>query len=183
MARSFDFSFGSLSALLRFAVPQILLLLLMLLSLMSLPVPYAGAVKPMLVMMAVYYWAIYRPNLMPPWLCFIVGVIMDILGNMPPGINAFLLVAVQWLVRDQRRFLMGQPYFTIWAMFGLVLCAAAMTEWLLFGLVYGWAPLMPVLATVLLSLFLFPFVSMLLIFTHRLLPPPPRSFARHASGS
>lgn len=178
MALSFDISAGSLKSLLRFTVPQLLLLLLMLLNLMALPVPYAGSVKPMLVLMAVYYWAIYRPNLMPPWLCFAVGLVMDILTYMPPGLHAFLLVAVQWLVRDQRRFLMGQPYITIWAMFGLVLSATALTEWALFGLLNDWPPLLPVVATVLLSLFLFPFVSLLLTFTHKMLPTPPRTFGK-----
>ncbi|MBU0800423.1 MAG: rod shape-determining protein MreD [Alphaproteobacteria bacterium] len=176
MSRSFDFNAGSILVLLRLAVPQLLLLLLLILNLMALPVPYAGPVKPMLVMMAVYYWSIYRPTLLPPWLCFIVGLLMDILSGMPPGVNAFILVALQWLVQDQRRFLMGQPYVTIWAVFGLVMGGAALAEWVLLGLVLGWAALTPVLAAVLLSLFLFPFVTLLLVFTHRLLPVASRTY-------
>lgn len=175
MARSsFDFNAGSVVAWLRLAVPQILLLLLLTLNLMALPVPYAGSVKPMLVMMAVYYWAIYRPTLVPPWLCFAVGLTMDMLSGMPPGVNAFILVALQWVVRDQRRFLMGQPFITTWAVFGLIMAAVAFAEWVLFGLARGWTPAMPVVAAVLLSLFLFPLVSLLLVFTHRLLPVPSR---------
>ena len=176
MMRSLDFNAGNVMALLRLAVPQVLLLVLLLLNLMALPLPYAGMVKPALVMMAVYYWAIYRPTLVPPWLCFMTGLLMDIISGMPPGLNALILVAVQWLVRDQRRFLMGQPYITIWAVFGFVMTAAALLQWVLFGLAQGWAPLLPVAAAVLLSLFLFPIVTLLLVFTHRLLPVASRSY-------
>lgn len=176
MRNSFDFSLGNVTALLRLAVPQLLLFLLLILNLMALPIPYAGSVKPMLVMMAVYYWSIYRPTLVPPWLCFGVGLLMDILSGMPPGLNAGILVALQWLVRDQRRFLMGQPYITIWAVFGFVMLVTALAEWVLFGLALDWAPIMPVMAAVLLSLFLFPIVTLLLVFTHRLLPVPSRSY-------
>jgi rod shape-determining protein MreD len=171
-----DFSFGNVAALLRLAVPQLLLALLLILNLTSLPIPYAGSVKPMLVMMAVYYWSIYRPTLVPPWLCFGVGLLMDILTGMPPGLNAFILVALQWLVCDQRRFLMGQPYITIWAVFGFLMMATALAEWVLFGVALGWAPVVPVVAAVLLSLFLFPVVTLLLVFAHRLLPVSSRTY-------
>lgn len=167
---SFDFSSGSIVGMLRLAVPQVLLLALLLLNLIPLPIPYVGAVKPMFVMMAVYYWSINRPTLMPPWLCFAAGFIMDVMTGMPPGVNAFILVALQWLVRDQRRFLMGQPYIAIWAVFGLIMGATAFLEWLAFGLVLGWTPALPVAAAVLLTFFLFPLVTMLLVAAHRILP-------------
>lgn len=176
MRSAFDFNRGNVVALLRLAVPQLLLFVLLALNLMTLPIPYAGSVKPMLVMMAVYYWSIYRPTLVPPWLCFCVGLLMDILSGMPPGLNAFILVALQWLVRDQRRFLMGQPYITIWAVFGFVMTTTALIEWVLFGIAFGWAPIIPVAAAVLLSLFLFPLVTLLLVFTHRMLPTASRTY-------
>jgi rod shape-determining protein MreD len=172
---SLDVNAGNVIAFARLMVPQLLLCALFLLNLMSLPLPYVGAIKPMLVMMAVYYWAINRPTLVPPVLCFVMGLLMDILSGMPPGLNAFLLVAVQWLVRDQRRFLMGQPFITLWALFGLVALGAALLQWMLFGIVQGWAPLLPVATTVGLSLFLFPFVTLLLVGSHRLLPAPARA--------
>ncbi len=154
----------------RLALPQFLLVGLVLLSVLSLPLPYAGSVRPCLVLMAVYYWAIFRPTLVPPFLCFIAGLLMDILSGMPLGVNALVLVAVQWVVRSQRRFLMAQPYKVLWAVFGLVAVLASALTWLLFGITKNWTPLPPLAGTVAASFLLFPLVSWILIFVHRMLP-------------
>lgn len=155
----------------RLMAPHALLFLLLLLSVAALPLPSWAGVKPNFLLMAVYYWAIYRPTLLPPMLCFLMGVVVDSLSGMPVGINAFVLVVAQWIVRDQRRFLMGQPYGTIWAVFGLVSAVAAAVQWGLYGLAHmNWGPPLPVLSGTLLGVFLFPPVSLLLVCAHRMLP-------------
>ena len=151
---------------------------MLLVNVVALPLLPVGAVKPPLVLMAVYYWAIYRPTLLPPSLCFAAGLLMDILSGMPLGINALVLVMTQWIVRDQRRFLMGQPYGTIWAVFGLVSVVSVFLQWGLYGLAQAhWAPILPALGGALLGLFLFPFVTLLLIITHRMLPVASRPYS------
>jgi len=166
-----DFSFRRAETAGRLMVPHLLLLALLLFNVVALPLVPTGAVKPQFVLMAVYYWAIYRPTLLPPFFCFLLGLIMDVLSGMPPGINALILVMTQWLVRDQRRFMMGQPYSTIWAIFGLVCVIAIGLQWALYGLVHAqWSPLMPVFSGALVSMLLFPFITLLLVAAHRLLP-------------
>lgn len=166
-----DFTFKAVENALRLIVPHLLLLALLLLSVTSLPFLPTGAVKPQFVLMAVYYWAIYRPTLLPPSYCFILGLLMDILTGMPPGINALILVVTQWVVRDQRRFLMGEPYVTIGAVFGLVAVLSIFIQWGLYGLTQlYWGDLWPVFSGALVSLFLFPFVTLLLVIVHRILP-------------
>jgi rod shape-determining protein MreD len=161
----------------RLAIPQILLALMILLGLLSLPVPYAGSARPALVLMAVYYWAIYRPTLVPPVLCFAAGLLTDILSGMPLGLNALVLVIVQWIVRSQRRFLMGQTYKVLWAIFALVAVLASAATWGLYGLLaMRWPPLAPVAGSAAVSICLFPFVSLLLIYVHKLLPVASRGY-------
>lgn len=161
----------SIQGLARLALAQCLLAALVLLSVLSLPLPYAGSVRPCLVLMAVYYWSIFRPTLVPPVLCFAAGLLMDILSGIPLGVNALVLVAVQWVVRGQRRFLMAQPYKVLWAVFGLVVVLASGLTWLLFGIMQrSWAPLPPLAGTIAASFLLFPLVSWILIFVHRILP-------------
>jgi rod shape-determining protein MreD len=165
------FSWTRITNMVRLAVPQILLALLVLLNFVSLPVPYVGAVKPHLVLMAIYYWSIYRPTLVPPALCFGIGIVMDILAGEPLGINALILVVVQLVVRGQRRFLMSQPYTTTWLGFAVVAVLAALAQWGLFGLAHmQWPPLLPAMGAVLVSIFLFPFLSLLFVTIHRILP-------------
>lgn len=159
--------------------PQVLLCALFALNMTAFPVPYAGAVRVSFVLMAVYYWAIYRPTLVPSSLCFFTGLLMDVLSGMPPGLNAVVILLVQRVVKSQRRFLMGQPYIAIWAMFGLVAVAAAAMQWLLFGFSgWRWTGGMPAAAGAAASLLLFPAATLALIAVHRRLPVAPRGYGR-----
>ena len=155
----------------RMAIPYILLLVLFLLGFISMPLPHMGAVKPYFVLMAIYYWSIYRPTLMPPYLCFFMGLAMDALSGGPLGLSAMILVMMQWTVRSQRRFLRGQPYVTAWAVFALILTLFAALQWALFGLIHmQWPTIMPVIGSVAMSLFLYPFLTLLFVAVHKILP-------------
>ena len=162
---------------LRLLAPAALFVALFLLSVTALPLPHVGPVKPALLLMIVYYWSIYRPTIMPPWLCFSGGLLLDLISGLPPGVNAALLTLVQMIVRDQRRFLMGQPYITIWAVFALVTALYLMGQWVLYGWVSdGFAPLTPVMVSLLATISLFPVVTLLLIAVHRILPAVPKAY-------
>lgn len=155
----------------RLLVPMALLAILFLLSVTSMSIPYAGSVRPALVLIAVYYWSIFRPTLMPPFLCFLVGLLLDIISGLPLGIHAIIFTLVQWTVRDQRKFLMAQAYMTTWAVFILVALGATFLQWGLYGLVrLQWSPVMPVLVSVGVTILLFPVVTFFLILSHRILP-------------
>lgn len=169
--RSQPISIASIDASLRLTVPFILLTFLFILNVTALPLPYMGAVKPFLVLMPVYYWAIYRPTLMPPAVCFGVGLLLDFLSGQALGVNAITFVLVQMIVRDQRRFLMAQMFVTTWAVFAFVALGVGMLQWGLYGLVnMTWTPIMPMLFSTAITVFLYPIVSILLVLAHRLLP-------------
>lgn len=160
----------------RLAVPYVVLALFMCVGFLAIPFSQAHLIKPNLVLMAVYYWAIYRPTLFSPFLCFSVGLLMDFLMAMPLGMNAMILLVVQWQASDQRRFLMGQPYMALWAIFGLVVAAISCAQWLLFGVFLGqWHSLLAMLFGIVVNVLLFPFVTMILVQVHRILPVASRS--------
>jgi rod shape-determining protein MreD len=155
----------------RFALPYLVLFLFTIFNLIHLPLPYTGLSKPYFILIFIYYFAIYRPTLIPPLFCFILGVIVDTLSGVPIGLNAFIFVGVQWIVSDQRRFLTGQPYITIWAVFVLVCIACGAWQWGLLGLTQlEWSSPIPGMVSIAISLFIFPFATLLLNFIHRILP-------------
>ena len=87
------------------------------------------------------------------------------------GQNAFIFVMVQWVVRSQRRFLMGQPYVMTWLVFGLMVLSVGLAQWGMQSIASMKAlNAMPVLISALASFFLFPYISLLLNGLHRLLP-------------
>lgn len=147
-------------------------------SLVSFSIPYAGQIKPYFLLMVVYYWAIYRPGLVPPLLVLTLGFVHDLIAGQPVvGITAFTLLAVQVVVRDQRLFLMSQPFIMIWLGFALTIILTSILEWILFSLfTLRLTSLMPYAAEGVLSAFLFPVIAMILGLIHRLLAASAKNF-------
>lgn len=155
----------------RLGYAQAMIALLFALGLVNVALPYAGEIRPLFLLMAVYYWAVFRPTLIPPVMAFIWGVLFDVLAGFPIGMNALLLVFVQWIVRDQRLFLMGQSYGTLWLGFAVTVAGYSLAQWALFALMsFSLPDYKPAAAAGLLSVGLFPVVSLLLVSAHRLLP-------------
>jgi len=160
-----------LDMFIRLCVVYVLMLVLFALNTISLSFPLTGSVEMPLVIMAIYYWSVYRPTIVPLWFVFAAGILLDLLSGLPVGLNAFIFITIRLLILDQRLFLTGQHFLTVWLGF-IGVCAAAMSvQWILFGLIHWhWTPFQPMLVMIVLGIFLFPVVSVLLHLTHRLLP-------------
>ncbi len=149
-----------------------LLVLFLLLTLSAFPFHAGslGMIRPVFILIAIYYWSITRPDMLPPLATFVTGIVFDLLCGYPLGMTALTLVAVQWAMRLQRKFLSGQPFRVIWAGMGLVALGAGFVQWLLFSIFYGdIVPLLPVLASVIVTVAVFPlFVPLLAKFNKML---------------
>lgn len=155
----------------RFTLAYGFIFLLFVFNIVAVSYPLPSAVKAPLFLMVIYYWAIYRPTLLPLWLVFCAGIAMDVLSNLPMGLSALVFVLVHWSVRDQRRFLMGQPFPVIWLGFIVTAGLAGFIQWVLFGLSkLGWTPLDALGLSIALGACIFPFVSVLLHLIHKILP-------------
>ncbi len=162
---------------LRLFAPSALMGALLILSVTALPLPHADTIKPAWLLMVVYYWSIYRPTIMPPWLCFASGLLLDLISGLPIGVHAAIFTLAQMIVRNQRRFLMGQAYITIWGVFALVATLCLFIQWTLYGMVSeGFTSIAPVMMTIAATVFLFPVVTLLLIAVHRILPAVPKTY-------
>ena len=116
----------------RWGLALAVVLFILLISAVPIRVAHLGEVKPVFMLMAVYYWTILRPS--PPLAVFILGLVLDLLSNYPFGMNALVLVAAQALTASQRKFLLGQSFLVIWAGFALIALGAGVIQWILFDL-------------------------------------------------
>ena len=163
--------FETLNWTLRLVLAQIVVVLVLALSLVSFSIPLTGEVRPHLLLAAVFYWAVYRPTLMPPWYVFVLGLLMDTLSGLPLGLNALILVAVHWIVRMQRVYLMGQSFLGLWIGFAVTCFLSASAQWSLYALVSrALVPAGPTLASAGVTILVFPLISLLFIAVHRILP-------------
>lgn len=114
--------------------PVGLTLMLIVLGVLPLHVPGYSQVAPVLAIMSVYHWAIYRPQLLPAFAVFLLGLMQDLLGGAPVGLHALVMLTVYGVVIWQRRFLVGKPFIIYWFGFALIGLGAAVESWLLASL-------------------------------------------------
>jgi len=105
------------------------------------PVSMTGGLvpPPMFALMPVYFWALIRPDLMPPAIVFAVGITEDLLAGGPPGLWAASFVATYMFVDRQRDSLAGLAGWAAILGFGLAMLIASATAYLI-AWTYFWRP-------------------------------------------
>jgi rod shape-determining protein MreD len=102
-----------------------------LIAIMPLRIPGYAALTPAFALMAVYHWAIYRPDLLPPAGLFVIGLAEDLLTGGPVGVNALLLLLARAAVVRQRRHFVNRNFAFVWSGFTLLTMAAMLGLWAL----------------------------------------------------
>ena len=147
----------------------------MLVMIAALPVqlPGYGQIAFNVGLITVFYWAIYRPDLMPVLAAFLLGLWQDILVGSPVGLNALILLLVNWAIVSQRTFFQGKSFGVMWFCFAIVTMAAATISWILVcGLNATLIDPLPGLFQALLTIGAFPFMAWLLArIQHAVLKP------------
>ena len=103
--------------------------LLLLVNVIPMRVPRFSQVVPMLALIAVYHWAVYRPQLLPPAAVFLIGVLQDILMGTPIGVGPLVLLAVYGSVLYQQRFFVGKSFVVVWLAFAAMTAGALVLSW------------------------------------------------------
>ncbi len=106
-------------------------LVLVLVGVVPLHVPGLASVAPLLALIAVYHWSVWRPDLLPPYLVFPIGLLHDALSGAPIGTAALVFLAVHGVVVSQRRFLVGKPFAVAWLGFAVIAAGATAATWIL----------------------------------------------------
>jgi rod shape-determining protein MreD len=122
-----------------------------------------AALTPAFTLMATYYWMIYRPDLLPAPLLFLIGATQDLLSGGLLGVTAVTLLLARAIVVPHRHHFVDRPFPFIWAGFTLLTGGAMLFSWTLHSLLA--AELLelrgPVVRAVL-TISVFPIVSFLL---------------------
>ncbi len=164
-------SWNSFDAIARNSTPSLLLLFLVVLGQLPFSLPGDTAVTPYFVLMAVFYWGLHRPDLLPAIIVFLVGLLQDALEGEPFGANAFVLIAVYWFVASQQRHIGGRSFLVLWLVFAAVGLVAESLRWLLVStltttLIAPWSITFEYLMTVA----LYPILTIAFVLAQRTLP-------------
>lgn len=154
MFAAFTQKFGQI---IRNLLPVESALVLLLLGVLIWPIPFVGAVSPSLVLVGVYYWAIYRPDLFRPLFVFLLGLLNDAVHFLPIGLSAIIFLGVHQLAYAHRRYFVNQIFFMLWVGFALLAFLSMAVMWLAMSF-YHDEPMavMPILIQLALTIALFP---------------------------
>jgi len=155
----------------RFSAVYFLIAIFFTAEIIALPSPFDGFRLVPFLMITVYFWAAYRPNILPPLLVFILGLLADIITGAPIGVGAIILVLMNWAISSQRAFLSAQSFPMVWLVFGMVYAVITVLQWLVFGLVQlQWSSITHIMPQYLAGLIAFPFVSIICHLANKILP-------------
>lgn len=154
------------------ALPFITALTASLLSVIQIPIPILGLIRPDLILILIYFWGIYRPQFLPIPLIFIAGLLIDILTSPFIGVNTILYITSFIIVKSQRRFLMAQSFTIQWLCFGLVCTLKTTLQWLLLSMIsFMMFPIFDSLILCVFSIILYPFFALILLKIHKKITP------------
>lgn len=137
--------------------------------------PGQAQLMPAFTLAAIFFWTLFRPASVPPPLVFVIGLLADILGEMPLGSSVLVLLLTQLLVTRSRRFLPQKGFLFVWLVFVAVAAVAAALQWALACLM-DWAIYPPIAALFqfLLSAGLYPMLATAFTRAHRTIAAPER---------
>ena len=115
----------------RNSLPVLFTLVLVLVNVVPLHIPGFSRIVPVLPLLAVYHWSVYRPELMPPLAVFFIGLIYDILSGSPLGVNALVFLTIYGVVIFRQRFFAGRSFVIVWMGFGIMAFVASVESWIL----------------------------------------------------
>ena len=105
----------------RYLIPGSTLVAMIFISAINFEVPGLKYVFPQLGLMAIFYWGIYWPRLMPYWLVLIVGFLQDTLYGLPLGTMPLSYLLTLGTLVVFRRYFVNATFVALWCAFGVAL--------------------------------------------------------------
>lgn len=114
------------------AVVAVLITLGLAIFLAAAPRPFGPVAEPWLHACVIYFWTHRRPSMMPPLLCFVAGLLTDLITGGPIGLWALSLTGLSLAARVTRPLADSQPwpkrmgYFALSLVFMILVASIAL---------------------------------------------------------
>ncbi|MEO1090833.1 MAG: rod shape-determining protein MreD [Pseudomonadota bacterium] len=97
--------------------PLIVAVFAVLVDLAPRPAVGAGGLAPSLTLGVVFFWSVYRPDVMSYGTVFAIGLLHDVLSGLPLGLSSLALLFGRAVLMSGDRFFHAQPFAVIWVLF------------------------------------------------------------------
>lgn len=154
----------------RLSLPVVSLMLLAFIVAIPVGLPGFPNIRPELVLIGTFYWAVFRDDLVPLTALFLIGLFQDSLTGAPLGLTSLMLLVAYGFAQSQKKAFFGRPFFIVWIGFGLLLAPLSLIGWVVASsFQQAVQPLSLVLGQVALTFTLFPIVVLPMIAAQRAL--------------
>ena len=134
-------------------------------------IPELSYMTPSLVIAGLFYWCIYRVDLVPLLGIFVLGIFEDIMTNDLFGFHALIFLIISAVCRWHRRFFYKQEFIVLWAGLSVLVLGISILKWLLYMIVHTQLlSYYPLLFSALATIFIYPIVALLMSIIHNRLP-------------
>jgi rod shape-determining protein MreD len=146
---------------LRMATPALISLLLLAISIAPWR-PFDAPLAGFLVIAAIFYWSIYQPESMTPWIAALIGLVSDMLGLSPFGLSTIVALTVCGSGQLWRRELADASFILVWMAFAATAMLAFFVSWTLAALVLEqWPNPWPLVLQTVVNIALYPLLTLL----------------------
>jgi rod shape-determining protein MreD len=122
-------------------------------------------VTPALPLIPIYYWAVHRPELLPPLLIFALGLLQDFATAGPVGVWPVVYLVAYSVTLSQRNELEGLSMRFAWAVFGVIALIGLLAGWFAYSIYMGgFVDVLPMVLQALTTALLFPVLVWVLVF-------------------
>ncbi len=146
---------------LRLATPAVVALLLLFISVATwrpFDAPLAGS----LVAAAIFYWTIYQPEAMTPWVAAAIGLASDVFGLSPFGLSMLMALMVCGSAQFWRRELADASFVLVWFAFAATSLVTFFVAWTLAALILEqWPNPWPIALQSIVNVALYPVLTLL----------------------
>jgi rod shape-determining protein MreD len=143
----------------------------------NIPVSIFGTLvpPPMFGLMPIYFWCLVRPDLMPPFAVFIIGVLQDLLGGGAAGVWTLSFIAAYAIVDRERDSFAGLAGIGAILGFAAAMLIAGASAYFITA-IYYWRmpPVAPIVVEIAISVVFYIPIALVLGVIHRRLVGPLR---------
>jgi len=132
---------------------------------------WAGfSVTPALGLVALFFWALFRPSLLPPLLVFFIGLYHDLLSAGPLGLWTLTYLVFYGYFVERRTFYVGRTFQSLWFAFVVGVVIAGFVIWAVSSLFhYSLLSPVPVITQGLATMLVYPFWARVLMIFNRMI--------------
>lgn len=144
----------------KMVIPFLSVLFLIIIMVLPYNMPLIGDIMPFLTLIGVYYWSVFKPELLPVGVVFVLGLLQDILLGSPLGLSSLLLVVVQQFIFFQGRQFLERDFLFNWFVFVMLVIGFGFLSWAITSLYFKvFLDYLGVIGQILLTIAFYPIIT------------------------